>query len=192
MASAWSTISSKVIADPPTLWCVYHSRATSVEVGSLSNAQREYTKTREKSGGKLSCAAGTLAWPRSGRRRQRARTQEVGGLPRAQEWATPLNGYNNSAINRKSRRHDRSIYAHRVLDRIPNRCRCGGGVRTSAADGEALNTPLPKAAERAILAGICSQSTVKDTTIALSHDNWPTSKGDDLKFLVCPTGQTRQ
>jgi hypothetical protein len=29
---------------------VCHSRATSVEVGSLSNAQREYTKTWEKWG----------------------------------------------------------------------------------------------------------------------------------------------
>src|SRR5215208_3496157 len=99
MASARSTISSKGMADPPTLWCVCHGRATSVEVGSLSNAQREYTKTQEEWGGKLSRTAGTLAWPRSGRRRQRASNQEMVGRPRSPAWAPPLHGANRVKIS---------------------------------------------------------------------------------------------
>jgi hypothetical protein len=57
---------------------------------------------------------------------------------------------------------------------------------------QALNTPLPKAAERAILAGTPWQGTVKEATIVLTRDNWLTSKGYNLTFLVRPTGQTCQ
>lgn len=57
---------------------------------------------------------------------------------------------------------------------------------------QALKMPLPNAAEREILAATPWQSTVKNTTSVLTHDNWSTGKECDLKFLVRPMGQTRQ
>lgn len=57
---------------------------------------------------------------------------------------------------------------------------------------QALKMPLPNAAEREILAATPWQSTVKNTTSALTSYNWSTGKGYDLKFLVRPMGQTHQ
>jgi Family of unknown function (DUF6030) len=55
---------------------------------------------------------------------------------------------------------------------------------------QALNTPLPKAAEQAITAGKPWKDTVKAATLELTREDWPTGKGYDLKFLVRPGGQT--
>jgi hypothetical protein len=55
---------------------------------------------------------------------------------------------------------------------------------------EALNMPLPKAAEQAITAGKPWRGTAKAVQLELARDNWPTGKGYDLKFLVRPAGQT--
>jgi hypothetical protein len=57
---------------------------------------------------------------------------------------------------------------------------------------QALNTPLPKAGERAVVAGKPWQGAIKDATIEITRFNRPTGEGYDLKFLVRPTGQTRQ
>ena len=55
---------------------------------------------------------------------------------------------------------------------------------------QALNAPLPKAAEQAIAAGKPWQGTLKGATVALAREDWPTGKGYDLKFRVRPAGQT--
>lgn len=55
---------------------------------------------------------------------------------------------------------------------------------------EALNTPLPKAADQAIAAGKPWRGTAKAAQRELTRDNWPTGKGYDLKFLIRPAGQT--
>jgi hypothetical protein len=55
---------------------------------------------------------------------------------------------------------------------------------------QALNAPLPKAAEQAITAGKPWQGTLKGATVALAREDWPTGKGYDLKFRVRPAGQT--
>jgi hypothetical protein len=55
---------------------------------------------------------------------------------------------------------------------------------------QALNTPLPKAAEQAIAAGKPWRGTVKAATLDLTRDDWPTGKGYELHFLVRPAGQT--
>jgi hypothetical protein len=57
---------------------------------------------------------------------------------------------------------------------------------------QALNTPLPKAVERAVVAGKPWQGAIKDATIEIIRFNGLTGEGYDLKFLVRPTGQTRQ
>jgi hypothetical protein len=57
---------------------------------------------------------------------------------------------------------------------------------------QALNRPLPKAVERALVAGKPWQGAIKDATIEIIRFNGPTGEGYDLKFLVRPTGQTRQ
>jgi hypothetical protein len=51
---------------------------------------------------------------------------------------------------------------------------------------QALNTPLPKAAEQAITAGKPWRGTVTAATLELTREDWPTGKGYDLKFLVRP------
>jgi hypothetical protein len=53
-------ISSKVIVDPPLPWRLGQGRATSVEVGSLWNAHREYTRRMEGWQEKLHRAAGAM------------------------------------------------------------------------------------------------------------------------------------
>jgi hypothetical protein len=53
---------------------------------------------------------------------------------------------------------------------------------------QALNLPLPKAAEQAITAGKPWRSTLKAATLELAREDWPTGKGYDLKFLVRPAG----
>jgi|SRR5882724_3330727 len=55
---------------------------------------------------------------------------------------------------------------------------------------QALNTPLPKTAEQAIMAGKPWRGTVKAAMLELTREDWPTGKGYDLKFLVRPAGQT--
>jgi Family of unknown function (DUF6030) len=55
---------------------------------------------------------------------------------------------------------------------------------------QALNTPLPKAAEQAIAAGKPWRGSIKAATLELTREDWPTGKGYDLKFLVRPAGQT--
>jgi hypothetical protein len=55
---------------------------------------------------------------------------------------------------------------------------------------QALNAPLPKAAEQAIAAGKPWQGTLQGATVALAREDWPTGKGYDLKFRVRPAGQT--
>jgi Family of unknown function (DUF6030) len=55
---------------------------------------------------------------------------------------------------------------------------------------QALNTPLPRAAAQAILAGKPWRGTLKAATLELTRHDWPTGKGYDLKFLVHPAGQT--
>jgi len=59
----------------------------------LWEEHREYTKTRREWEGKLHRTTGTLAWERSGKSRQPARTQEMVGRPRSPECAIPMNGY---------------------------------------------------------------------------------------------------
>ena len=52
---------------------------------------------------------------------------------------------------------------------------------------QALNTPLPKAAEQAIAAGKPWKARMKAATLELAREDWPTGKGYDLKFLVRPS-----
>src|SRR5262245_32474209 len=66
MARAWSTISSKVIADPPTLWHLCPGSATSVMVGTLGKEHREYTRNKEEWQEKSYRSAGTLTLGRPG------------------------------------------------------------------------------------------------------------------------------
>ena len=65
-----------------------HVRRDGVSRGCAARVYQD----EEGVGGKLPRAAGTLAWPRSGRRRQRASTQAMVGRPRSPAWATPLHG----------------------------------------------------------------------------------------------------
>ena len=53
-------------------------------------------------------------------------------------------------------------------------------------DPQAFKTPLPKAAEQAIVAGKPWQGVVKAATLELTRDDWPTGKGYELHFLVRP------
>jgi hypothetical protein len=52
---------------------------------------------------------------------------------------------------------------------------------------QALNTPLPKAAEQAITVGKPWKGAVKAATLELTREDWPTGKGYDLKFRVRPS-----
>jgi hypothetical protein len=52
---------------------------------------------------------------------------------------------------------------------------------------QALNTPLPKTAEQAIVAGKPWRGRVKAATLELTREDWSTGKGYDLKFLVRPS-----
>ena len=57
---------------------------------------------------------------------------------------------------------------------------------------QALNTPLPRAVGRAVVAGKPWQGAIKDASIEITRFNGPTGEGYDLKFLVRPAGQARQ
>src|SRR5262245_21935431 len=62
MARAWSTISSKVMVDPPPLWCLCQGSIEAVKVESLREAHREYSRNQQGWPEKLPRAAGPLAW----------------------------------------------------------------------------------------------------------------------------------
>jgi hypothetical protein len=54
---------------------------------------------------------------------------------------------------------------------------------------QALRTPLPKAGERAMLAGQSWKGQASGATLTLTRTNWPTGKGYDLIYVVHPKGE---
>ena len=80
---------TKVIADPPTLWRVCPGSATRVEVACPWEAHSEYIRNQEGWQEKLPRSAGTVAWGRSGSHRRRFSTREMAGRPGSPERRAP-------------------------------------------------------------------------------------------------------